>query len=62
MKPIVPMPKSRFLQIQCKKCKNKQTIFSRAASKIKCLKCGEILAESTGGEVRIKARILRVLS
>lgn len=62
MKPIVPMPKSRFLEIQCKNCKNKQIIFNKASSVVKCLRCGEILAEPRGGIARIKAKVLRVLT
>lgn len=62
MKPLVKLPKSKFLQILCKKCKNEQIVFSKTATQVKCLKCGEVLVESTGGEARIKAKILRALS
>jgi small subunit ribosomal protein S27e len=61
MKPLVKLPKSKFLAIQCKKCKNEQIVFSKASTKIKCLKCGEVLVEPTGGEARIKAKVLKVL-
>jgi small subunit ribosomal protein S27e len=61
MKPIIKLPKSKFLQVSCKKCKNEQIIFSKISTKIKCLKCGEVLAEPTGGEARIKAKVLKVL-
>jgi small subunit ribosomal protein S27e len=62
MKQIIPLPTSKFLEVMCKKCKSKQTIFSKAATVVKCHKCGEILAEPTGGAAQIKAKILRVLS
>lgn len=52
------MPESKFLRVLCVKCKNEQVIFSKAATVVKCLKCGEILAEPTGGEVRVKGKIL----
>jgi len=53
-------PKSKFLKVACSKCKNEQTIFNKAASNVKCLVCGEILAESTGGKARIRTKVLEV--
>ena len=44
---------SRFLKVKCKKCKNELVIFEKAASVVKCLVCGEALAEPTGGKARI---------
>lgn len=52
---------SKFIKIRCPKCKNEQVMFGKAASKVECLVCGKLLAESTGGKSRIKARILEVL-
>jgi small subunit ribosomal protein S27e len=52
---------SKFVKVRCPKCKNEQIIFGKTASLVKCLVCGKILAESTGGKGRIKARILEVL-
>ncbi len=53
---------SPFLKIRCNKCKNEQVTFSKAASSVKCLVCGELLAESTGGKLRVTAaRILELL-
>ena len=54
-------PNSKFVKIRCPKCKNEQIIFGKASSEIKCLVCGKILAEPTGGKSKIKARILEVL-
>ncbi|MEM2873946.1 MAG: 30S ribosomal protein S27e [Candidatus Nanoarchaeia archaeon] len=54
--------KSRFVKVRCEKCKNEQIIFNRAATTVKCLVCGEVLAEATGGAAKIKAHILEVLS
>jgi small subunit ribosomal protein S27e len=62
MKQVIRVPSSRFLEVMCKKCKSKQIIFSKASSVVSCLKCGEILAEPTGGKARIKAKVLRILS
>jgi small subunit ribosomal protein S27e len=57
-KNLVSLPESKFLRVLCLKCKNEQVIFSKPASLVKCLKCGEILAEPKGGEGRIKGKIL----
>ena len=52
---------SKFIKIRCPKCKNEQVMFGKASSKVECLVCGKVLAESTGGKSKIKARILEVL-
>jgi small subunit ribosomal protein S27e len=55
-------PKSRFIKVRCQKCKNEQTIFGKNSTIIKCLVCGEVLAEPTSGKAKIKARVLEILS
>lgn len=55
-------PSSRFVKVRCTKCKNEQIIFGKAATKVKCLVCGEVLAESAGGKAKIKGQVLEVLS
>ncbi len=62
MKDLIQGPRSRFIKVRCKKCKNEQIIFGKASSIVKCLVCGEILAEPSGGKADIKARVLEVLS
>ena len=54
-------PTSKFIKIRCPKCKNEQIMFGKASSEIICLVCGKVLAESTGGKSKVKARILEVL-
>ncbi|MBN2423123.1 30S ribosomal protein S27e [Candidatus Woesearchaeota archaeon] len=54
-------PTSKFIKVRCPKCKNEQIVFGKAASVIKCLVCGRVLAEPTGGKIKVKARILEVL-
>ena len=49
---------SDFIKVKCEKCKNEQIIFERPAMEVKCLVCGNVLAESTGGKARIKAKVL----
>jgi small subunit ribosomal protein S27e len=54
-------PTSRFIKIRCPKCKNEQIVFGKAARTISCLVCGRVVAEPTGGKIKVKARILEVL-
>ncbi len=58
---VVKEPSSKFIKIRCPKCKNEQITFGKASAEVKCLVCGKVLAESTGGKVRVKSRILEVL-
>ena len=53
--------KGKFVKIRCPKCKNEQIIFGKSSSIIKCLVCGKVLAEPSGGKSKIKAHILEVL-
>lgn len=59
---IVPMPKSRFLEVECKKCKESVVVFSKSATYVKCKKCGEEIAVPGGGKVRILGRVKKVLA
>ncbi|MFH1849212.1 MAG: 30S ribosomal protein S27e [archaeon] len=54
-------PSSKFVKVRCPKCKNEQIIFGKSSTGIKCLVCGKILGEPSGGKTKIKARILEVL-
>lgn len=58
MKEAITLPKSKFLRVICPKCKNEQVVFSKASTLVKCLKCNEVIAEPTGGEARIKGKVL----
>ena len=51
-------PRSKFLLVKCK-CKNEQVVFSRPATDIRCLVCGEILCKSGGGQAEIKAKVIK---
>ena len=53
-------PASSFFKIRCKKCKNEQIIFSKSASEIRCLVCGELLAKPTGGKTKVVSKIISV--
>ncbi len=52
---IFKQVESNFSKVRCQKCKNEQVIFTKAASQVKCLVCGEILAKSAGGKAEIVA-------
>ena len=52
---------SKFIKVRCPKCKNEQIIFGKISNDVKCLVCGKVLAEPTGGKTHFKGRILEVL-
>lgn len=52
---------SKFIKIQCPKCKNEQIVFGKASTTVACLICGKELASPTGGKSLVKARVLEVL-
>jgi len=55
-------PKSKFLKIRCPRCNNPQLVFGKASTIIKCNECNKLLVKPTGGKVKVKARITRVMS
>jgi small subunit ribosomal protein S27e len=57
----IPKPKTKFLQIECPKCGNKQVTFSAPASVVKCLVCENELAASTGSKINLKSKVVRIL-
>lgn len=61
VKKIVPMPKSKFLEVECKKCGEKHIVFNKSATAVVC-ECGEEIVSPTGGHAQIKGRIKRVLA
>jgi small subunit ribosomal protein S27e len=52
---------TKFVKVRCQKCKNEQSVFSKASTVIKCLVCEEVLAEPTGGKAHFIATVLEVL-
>ena len=44
---------SKFLKVKCNKCHNEQIMFSKSASVVKCLVCGESIATPSGGKAII---------
>ena len=60
-KELIPKPQSRFLKVKCGKCGNEQAVFERGSMIIKCNVCDEVLAEPSGGKIKIKAEVTQVL-
>ena len=52
---------SEFYKVKCKDCKNEQVIFAKAASEVKCLVCGSILAKPGGGLASVKSKVLKAV-
>ncbi len=49
---------SCFLRIRCPSCGNEQLVYSHASRVVRCQICDEVLAEPTGGKVRIKGQVV----
>ncbi len=49
---------SKFLRVVCKECKNEQFIFNKPCSEVKCLKCGKVLVEPSGGKGIVKTTVV----
>lgn len=52
---------SKFLKIGCPRCKQKQVVFGKASSRIKCVKCNYLLMKTRGGKGKIRAFIKEIL-
>ncbi len=59
---LTPVPKSKFLRVQCTECGNEQTVFSSVASVVKCTICGKELAVPTGGKSKILSDKVKEIS
>ena len=53
--------KKSFVKVRCHECGNEQTIFGRASTQVKCLKCSEVIATPRGGKAAIKAEIIELI-
>lgn len=60
-KVLIPQPRSKFLRVRCPDCGNEQVVFSHASMVVRCLVCGRVLAQPTGGKAQIQGNILKVL-
>lgn len=50
--------RTKFYTVKCPDCENEQIIFQRASTVVKCVVCGKVLAEPSGGNADIKAEII----
>ena len=53
--------KGKFVRVRCSKCKETQTIFGKASTKVRCLECNAVLAIPAGGNAKIRAKVEEVL-
>jgi small subunit ribosomal protein S27e len=58
---LIPRPRSKFIQVICNECGNRQVVFDHAKIVVKCLVCGAVLARPAGGKAVILAKKERVL-
>lgn len=49
----------KFLKVRCRECNNEQVIFSKASSRVECIKCGRQIASSLGSKADIKTTVLK---
>ena len=52
-------PRTQFFVVECE-CGTQQTVFSNAASVVKCQKCGSVLAEPRGGKAKLTPKTKKV--
>ncbi|MCD6415032.1 MAG: 30S ribosomal protein S27e [Candidatus Diapherotrites archaeon] len=51
---------SHFLLVVCPECGNKQRVFERSSTEVKCTKCNAVLVKPRGGKAEIKGKIAKV--
>ena len=51
----------KFLEVICRRCRNKQIVYGKSTTDVKCLKCNKLLVKTGGGKARIVTFIRRVL-
>ncbi len=44
---------SELWRVKCSKCNNEQIIYSKIATRVKCINCGAELAQPTGGKGKL---------
>lgn len=50
----------KFLLVKCD-CGEESVVYGDSKSAVNCRKCGNVLAEPSGGRAHIQARVLEVL-
>jgi len=59
---LIPEPKSRFIRVRCRNCGHEQVVFDHATFPVRCLVCGTLLLQPTGGKAKlVNAEIVKIL-
>ena len=58
---VSKMAESKFLQIECPRCKNNQITYGKATLWVKCKSCKKLLIKPQGGKAKIKAAVKKVI-
>jgi len=53
------VPESFFVRVRCHGCGSEQTVFSSASRLVKCLACGQVLAEPGPGKVALREKSIK---
>jgi ribosomal protein S27E len=53
--------KARFVEVVCARCGEKQILFGKSSTKVKCKKCNLLLVDTKGGKIRIRTIVKEVL-
>ena len=57
----VPKPASSFILVKCPDCGEERVLFSSSTMEVTCKGCGRLLAENTGGKVKLQAPLIKRL-
>jgi len=54
------MVNSKFLKINCPRCRKAQIIFGKSSSKVKCKGCNYLLNKPSGGKTKLRAKVKKI--
>lgn len=55
---IVKKPSSRFVKVKCRDCGGDNIVFDRPVKEVKCLLCGTVLGNVTGGKAEWRGELV----
>ncbi len=58
---LIPQPRTKFLRVRCPECGNEQVTYSHASIVVRCLVCGRVLGQPTGGKAKFAGHVLKTL-
>lgn len=58
---MVKTNKSKFLRVNCPRCRKQKVIFGKAATQVKCDSCNYLLLKTKGGKSKIRAKIKEII-